>query len=50
MPEARVDVAKFLLLLPDVYRGVPFEGESTFELASAVAAREAAPATAELLG
>ena len=50
MPEARVDVAQFLVLLPVVHRDVSIERESAFELPRAVAAREAAPATAELLG
>jgi len=49
-PEARVGVAKPLDLLPDVCRDMSFERESAFELARAVATREAAPATAELLG
>ncbi len=48
--EARVGVAKFLLLLPEVYRDMPIERESALELARAVAAREPAPATGELLG
>ena len=50
VPEAGVGVAKFLDLLTKVYRDVPFQRESALELARAVAAREAAPATAELLG
>ena len=48
--EARVDVAKLLLLLTSMHRDVPFERESTCELPRAVAAREAAPATSDLLG
>ena len=50
VPEARVYLSKFLDLLPKVHRDMPFEGESMRELPRAVAAREAAPATAELLG
>ena len=50
VPEARVGVAKLLDLLPSMYRDMSFERESAFELPRAVAAREAAPATAELLG
>ncbi len=48
--EARVDVTKLLVYFPKVVRDVPFQGESTFELSRAVAARVAAPATAELPG
>ncbi len=48
--EARVDVAKFRVTFPQVHRDMPFQRESAFELSRAVAAREAAPATAELLG
>ncbi len=48
--EAGVDVAQFLSSLPEVHRDVPFQRESACELSRAVPAREAAPATAELLG
>ena len=50
MPEAGVDVAQFLVAFPIVHRDMAFEAESARELPRAVAAREAAPATAELLG
>jgi hypothetical protein len=50
VPEARVDVAKFLVTFPKVHRDMPLQRESASELPRAVPAREAAPATAELLG
>ncbi len=48
--EAGFNTANFLFAFPIVQLDMAFEAESSCELTRAVAAREAAPATAELLG